>query len=168
MMQAAIAGLETPLAASLEIMNSNPELRTVMIQSTDRIYVAGSPILTIHVHRSDHAGRRSCEAGKSSGRPFPSPGVVWTAEVSASGDRWPLPIAWKCSLYNFSEKPKAVRPWSGGSIRGLSSSRSVRLMPADLRWKNRSTRKTWPLPVVAGIDDRSSCPARLCAFLVKK
>lgn len=108
-MQAAISGLEIPLAGSLEIMNSNPELRTVMIQSTDRIYVAGSLILT-----SMSTGA-TMPAGDLRGGEivWPSFPVTWRgtdAEISALVTQ-ASPDRLEVLLYNFSEKPKSVRPW---------------------------------------------------------
>jgi hypothetical protein len=108
-LQAAIAGLETPLAASLEIMNSNPELRTVMIQSTDRIYVAGSLILTA-MSTGAAMPANDLRGGEIVWPSFPvtwrgTDGEIAALVTEASPDKLEV------LLYNFSDRPKTVRPW---------------------------------------------------------
>jgi hypothetical protein len=108
-MQAAIAGLEKPLSDSLEIMNSNPELRTEMIQSTDRIYVAGSLILT-SMSTGATLPANDLRGGEIVWPSFP---VTWRGtdgEIAALVTE-ASPEKLEVLLYNFSEKPKSVRPW---------------------------------------------------------
>lgn len=107
--QSAVAGWDAPLKEALEIMSSNPEMRTVMIQSTDRIYVAGSLTLTsmatgMAVPASDLRGGEIV---------WPAFAVTWRgtgAEVAILVSQ-ASPSELEVQIYNFSDKAKTLHPW---------------------------------------------------------
>lgn len=95
------------LRTDLEVMNSNPEMRTIMVQSTDRIYVAGTRMIT-----SMATGMAFLSASLRGDETFwPSFQVTWqdtdsklaayVQDGSASG--------LKVLLYNFDDASKVVK-----------------------------------------------------------
>jgi hypothetical protein len=104
----ALAVLEQRLESGLEIMNSNPELRTTMMQSTDRIYAAGSLILTsmatgLAVPDSDLRGGEIV---------WPTFAVTWKGTDSqvAALVTEASPEKLEVLLYNFAPAPRALKP----------------------------------------------------------
>ena len=103
-----VALLEKRLEDGLVIMNSNPELRTTMVQSTDRIYAAGSLVLTsmatgLAVPDSDLRGGEIV---------WPTFAVTWrgTAGKVAVLVTEASPDKLEVLLYNFDSVPRALKP----------------------------------------------------------
>lgn len=104
---AALAPSVEKLRLDVETMNSNPEMRTVMVQSTDRIYVSGTRMIT----------------AMATGMAFPTP------DLRGDETYWPaFQVTWqntgsdvaayvqngstselKVLLYNFASEPKTVK-----------------------------------------------------------
>lgn len=111
----AIGPVTENLKKALAKMNTNPELRTTMIKSTDRIYVTGSLIVN-----SMATGAVTAAAGLTSvdddlrGGEFvwPTFQITWRgtgAEVSALV-REASPTGLDVQLYSFSEKARTLSP----------------------------------------------------------
>ncbi|HSH94742.1 MAG TPA: hypothetical protein VK968_11400, partial [Roseimicrobium sp.] len=104
---AALEPSVTKLRTDVDTMNSNPEMRTIMVQSTDRIYVAGTRMIL-----AMSTGMAFATPDLRGDETFwPSFQVTWQntdGEVAVyvqNGSRTEL----KALLYNFAETKKSVR-----------------------------------------------------------
>lgn len=96
------------LKACLREMNCNPELRTTMVQSTDRIYVKGSPSITAM------ATGIAAAAGSLRGMEtiWPTYQVTWQGtggQVAVLVEK-ASPSELDVLLYNFDPQPRRVQP----------------------------------------------------------
>jgi hypothetical protein len=95
------------LNRALKLMNCNPEVRTVMVQSTDRIYVAGSMLVCSMATGSGGGGEL-----RGDEMPWPTFHITWqgtdgdVAAMVQDASHTQLEVL----LYNFADKSKTLRP----------------------------------------------------------
>lgn len=104
----ALVPLQDKLSEELAEMNTNPELRTTMVQSTDRIYVRGSQVLT-----SVATGMPTADTDLRGGEIlWPNFAVTWNGTDGKTSvlvaDASPTNV--EVLLYSFSDRPLKLSP----------------------------------------------------------